>query len=371
MMKLMGFIFILISSAIFYFIGTELIPDLTHNRILRILFWSLHLLLFLLLISAPFVSRLRKNIDKTKMSSMIQWMAYNLMGFYFVLMSFLLVKAIIGTFTDDWYLSGVALVLTMIHMSYGYYLAKKLPEIKSTVIKLNQLNDQLDNFKIVQLSDVHIDQTSDLNYADLLVEKANSLNPDIIVLTGDIVDGFVKDLGAKVSPLKNLKAKYGVYYIPGNHEYYWNFNEWMHFFQTLNFEMLINENRIITVGTSKLLIAGTHDLAAHRMNRLQKCDPDKALNTNENVDYKVLLTHQPNAVKLIKNEKADLVLAGHTHAGQFFPANLLIYFFQKYVKGLYLIKDTYLYVNQGTGYWGPANRLGTIMEISEIILRKN
>lgn len=367
----MGFIFILISSLLFYFIGTELIPDLTHNKLLRVLFWFLHLLLFLLLISAPFVSRLRKNIDKTKMSSMIQWMAYNLMGFYFVLMSFLLVKALIGTFTDDWYLSGVALVLTMIHMLYGYYLARRLPEIKTTQIKLNQLNESLDQFKILQLSDVHIDQTTDADYANLLVEKTNSLNPDIIVLTGDIVDGFVKDLDTKVAPLKNLKAKYGVFYIPGNHEYYWNFNEWMHYFKSLNFEMLINENRIVAIENSKILIAGTHDLAAHRMNRLQKCDPDAALKTTERVDYKILLTHQPNAIKLLKIEKADLVLAGHTHAGQFFPANLLIYLFQKYVKGLYLIKGTYLYVNQGTGYWGPANRLGTTMEISEIILRKN
>ena len=367
----MGFIFILISSAMFYFIGTELIPDLTHNKILRVLFWLLHLILFLLLISAPFVSRLRKNIDKTKMSSIIQWMAYNLMGFYFVLMSFLLVKALIGTFTDDWYLSGVALVLTMIHMLYGYYIARGLPAILRTEIKLNQLPENLDQFKIVQLSDVHIDQTTDPNYADLLVEKANSLNPDIIVLTGDIVDGFVKDLESKVTSLKKLKANHGVYYIPGNHEYYWNFNEWMHFFKSLNFEMLINENKILNIGDSKLLIAGTHDLAAHRMNRLQKCDPDLALKTEQNVDYKILLTHQPNAIKLIKKEKADLVLAGHTHAGQFFPANLLIYFFQKYVKGLYLVKDTYLYVNQGTGYWGPANRLGTSMEISEIVLVRN
>jgi predicted MPP superfamily phosphohydrolase len=107
------------------------------------------------------------------------------------------------------------------------------------------------------------------------------------------------------------------------------------------------------------------------MNRLQKCDPDSALKTEQTVDYKILLTHQPNAIKLLKKEKANLVLSGHTHAGQFFPANLLIYFFQKYVKGLYLIKDTYLYVNQGTGYWGPANRLGTSMEISEIVLVKN
>jgi predicted MPP superfamily phosphohydrolase len=139
-------------------------------------------------------------------------------------------------------------------------------------------------------------------------------------------------------------------------------------FKNINFNVLLNESSSFIVNGKTVAVGGVHDLASHRINPNYRCDPDMAIAKNENADLKILLAHQPKSVQLIKKSKVDLVLSGHTHAGQFFPGSLFIFLFQPYVKGLHLVNDINLYINQGTGYWGPPNRLGTESEISFIEL---
>lgn len=271
-------------------------------------------------------------------------------------------KFIINSLT----LGASASVLVATGVSVFKYLSK--PVVKKIKISLNGLPKVFEGYRIVQISDLHIGQLMTKTTLHEVVNQVNSLKPDIIAITGDLVDGSLEALSKEITPIKDLKAKDGVYFVTGNHEYYSGVEEWINEIKGLGVNVLSNQSKKITNGSDSFYLAGIHDYDATRFGEEFAPNLKKALtgiNKKENV---VLLAHQPLAVKEAAEHKVDLVLSGHTHGGQIWPFNYLVNLQQRFLKGLYQHKETKLYVNQGTGCWGPPMRLGTENEITEITL---
>jgi predicted MPP superfamily phosphohydrolase len=243
------------------------------------------------------------------------------------------------------------------------------PRVKEVVVDSDRLAPGLRGLRIAQISDLHVGPTIRRGDVERVVERVLALEPDLIAITGDMADGTVEALARHVEPLARLRAPLGVYYVPGNHEYYWNAGDWLEKAAELGFIPLINENRVVARGGAKLLVGGIpdesggHFLAGH--------DPDqgRAAATEEFVDFRLLLAHRPDGVPQAARAGFDLQLSGHTHGGQFFPASLFIGLFHRFTRGLYRHDDMAVYVNPGTGYWGPAHRFGVPSEITLLRLR--
>jgi predicted MPP superfamily phosphohydrolase len=206
----------------------------------------------------------------------------------------------------------------------------------------------------VQWSDVHIGPTIRRPFVQRLVEKTNALNADAIAITGDLVDGPLDALREQITPMADLRARDGVFYVTGNHEYYWRASEWIPALEAQGLDFLKNEHRVIVRGDAKLVMAGITDPMGRYTH---KQDPQRALAGAPDGAIKVLLSHRPQAAQQAAVLGVHLQLSGHTHGGQFFPFNLFIKHFQPIVAGLHRVGKTWLYVNRGTGYWGPPSRL--------------
>ncbi len=240
------------------------------------------------------------------------------------------------------------------------------PKIVPVSIPLKANHQELKGLKIVQLSDIHIGPTLKSEFAKMLVEKVNGLNPDLIVITGDMIDGRVNVIGEDLLPFKDFKSKLGTYFVTGNHEYYWNSKEWCEYAQTLGMKVLSNENAPLSYNNNTFYIAGVTDISSRKYDQKNACDPVKAMVNIPSESFKVLLSHQPKTCFETAKLKYDVQLSGHTHGGQGFPWNFIVYLVQPYIKGLHKVEDMHLYVSSGTGFWGPPNRFMVNSEITEI-----
>ena len=251
---------------------------------------------------------------------------------------------------------------------YGIIQAKQTPDVKEVRVPITNLPENFKGFRIVQITDVHVSPTFRRSCVEEIVAIVNTLNADIVALTGDLVDGTVDQLASDVAPLGKIKSAVGNYFVTGNHEYYSGVIEWIEEIRHLGFTVLINEHRIIKSGKGKLLLAGVTDYRESRILADHRSDPQKALNAAAKTDIKILLAHQPKSIFAAARAGYDLQISGHTHGGQFFPWNLVVGLTQPYVSGLYKHQDTQIYVSRGTGYWGPPVRVGSPSEITLIKL---
>jgi uncharacterized protein len=203
-----------------------------------------------------------------------------------------------------------------------------------------------------------------------LVRRVNELQPDVVAITGDLVDGSVAELGAAVAALGDLKAKHGVYFVTGNHEYYAGAHEWVAYLGTLGIRVLRNERVTIGEGESAFDLAGVDDWTAGQHASDHGHDLPKALAGRDESRELVLMAHQPRSITEAAERGVGLQLSGHTHAGQIWPWRYFVYLQQPFVAGLAKRKDTWIYVSPGTGYWGPPMRLGSRAEITRVILER-
>ncbi|MES2206166.1 MAG: metallophosphoesterase [Pseudomonadota bacterium] len=244
------------------------------------------------------------------------------------------------------------------------------PKVYNVDIPIKNLPSQFEGFKIAQITDLHIGPTIGKEYTEHVVNITNGLNPDLIALTGDFIDGTVSQLRDAVSALAHLKAKEGVFYTTGNHEYIWGAVEWIETFKQMGIRPLINEHVLIERNQAQFILAGITDPTAINFIREQASDVDKALEGTPKNLVKILLAHQPISYKQASPAGFDLQLSGHTHAGQFFPFNIFVMFAQRYYKGLNRHENMWVYVSRGTGYWGPPTRLGVPSEITLLHLKR-
>jgi uncharacterized protein len=249
------------------------------------------------------------------------------------------------------------------HVGYGMARALGDPELVDVPVTLGKLPQALDGFSIVQLTDIHVGGTIGRRFVAELVERTNAIGGDLIVLTGDFVDGSVDELADAVAPFGELRANHGVYFVTGNHEKYSGVEAWVAHFRSLGIRVLRNERVEIARDGAVFDLAGIedhslkHDLAAALAGR----DPDRAV---------VLLAHQPRQVHVAAKHGVDLQLSGHTHGGQVWPWHYLVALQQGgLVAGRYTVGATQLYVSRGPSYWGPPIRVGAPPEITRVILR--
>lgn len=257
-----------------------------------------------------------------------------------------------------------AITLTIL----GLVNAKKTPAIKEFDFPVANLKAGVRGFRIIHLTDVHIGPTIGAKALQAMVKSINSKSPDIVVITGDLVDGKVHELTEAIAPLFDLKSVFGTYFVTGNHEYYSGAEGWIEHLRCNGVKVLMNEHKIINHMGSRLAIAGVTDHTAHQFIPEHRCDPAKALQGIPAGIPTILLAHQPRTAKLVPSEKVSLQLSGHTHGGQFFPWSLAVPLQQPVTSGL---SDKYghlMYVSKGAGYWGPPKRIAAKSEITLITL---
>jgi len=244
------------------------------------------------------------------------------------------------------------------------------PQVKKVDIKIENLQPDLEGFSIVQLSDLHIFSAIHHNWVRNLVERVNILTPDIIALTGDIVDAPYSQLSFNVAPLADLTARFGKFFVTGNHEYMaeaGGVDEWLREMENLGLTILLNNHRIISQGSGMIHIGGVADYSApYRSNH--DSSPAQAMGDASIADVKILLAHQPQSVYEAAQAGFDLQLSGHTHGGMFSLVRWLKSLSHPFQAGLYKYKNTQLYVSSGTGYWGIPLRYGTPPEITHLKL---
>ena len=222
---------------------------------------------------------------------------------------------------------------------------------------------------IAQISDLHIGPGLRRGSVERVTRAVNELKPNLIVFTGDLADGMPADLGREAQPLAALEAPLGKWFITGNHEYYSDPLGWLQVARDLGFGTLVNEHVLLRRGDGRLLLAGVPDLHGGRMLPAHASRPDLALDGAPAADLRILLAHQPGSAVAAEAAGYDLMLSGHTHGGQYLPWNWVAARANLYLKGLHRHGRLWVYVSQGTGYWGPPIRLGAPAEITLLTLR--
>jgi uncharacterized protein len=262
------------------------------------------------------------------------------------------------------YAVGLALLATLI----GFFVSRR-PRLVEIDIPIAHLPKSLEGFSIAQISDVHVGPTIRRGFVERLVRRVNGLKADLIAVTGDLVDGSVDELAAHTAPLSGLSARHGAYFVTGNHEYYSGEGAWTQEIRRLGIKVLKNEHVVLRHDGALLVLAGVNDIGAHHFDPAQRSDPAAALRgAPSDAGAKILLAHQPSSAGAAAQAGFDVQISGHTHGGQFWPWNHFVRFFQPFTAGLHRLKNLWVYVNRGTGYWGPPNRFGVPSEITRIRL---
>jgi predicted MPP superfamily phosphohydrolase len=266
---------------------------------------------------------------------------------------------------------GIAGAVSLIAVGLaGMGTASALGEValRKVRVPLRRLPASLSGLRIVQLSDVHIGPTLGATFLSGVVRRVNALSPDVVVITGDLVDGSVAELRDQVAPLAELRAKHGVYFVTGNHEYYSGVDAWIAELARLGVRTLRNERVSIGDGVESFDLAGVDDWSARRFGHGHGADLAGALEGRDPARELILLAHQPKQIFEAAKRGVGLMLSGHTHGGQIFPWGLFVRLDQPYVAGLAEHDGTHVYVSRGTGFWGPPMRVAAPAEIAEIEL---
>lgn len=253
----------------------------------------------------------------------------------------------------------------------GMWSALRVPRIHELEVPMASLPPELDGLRIAQLSDLHVGSTFDAVWLREVVERTNAMQPDFVLITGDLVDGRPAILGEDMKLLNGLKARYGVLVIVGNHEYYSGVMPWVRAWRKQGLTVLLNEHRVFNVNGAPLVIAGVADPNAARFPGLVLPDPQKAKEGAPKA-FSILMAHQPKDAARHAALGYNLQLSGHTHGGQYFFMFPLVSWLNKgYRSGLYDLQGMKLYVNPGTGLWGYVPmRVGSPSEITVLTLTR-
>lgn len=382
--------FIVLFMAYLY-VGARLIVPSGFSRPVRMFLWTL-LILFLILPVAYFTARTHGLTSfGTPAAHWILFLSMGVMSLLFTLiairdtawLAFVLAKKISARLRNpasragngsgaaagrslfpvrstNMAILGIAAILTV----YGVSEAHRTPRTARVDIPIANLPEGLRGFRIAQITDLHAGPTLQRGFVQSVVEKVNRLRPDIVVVTGDLADGTVKELHHAVAPLAELSPPDGVFFITGNHEYYSGIESWLGETRRLGFITLLNGHRVIERGDGRLLIAGVTDLTAAHFMKAHASSPEAAVAGAPQCHARILLAHQPASGFHAGGLGIDFLISGHTHGGQFFPWNYIIHLVTPYVAGLYPNGDPPVYVSRGTGYWGVPLRIGAPSEIT-------
>ncbi|MEU7850042.1 metallophosphoesterase [Micromonospora parva] len=254
-------------------------------------------------------------------------------------------------------------------VGYGVRTALGPPRLDRVQIPLAKLPRSMDGLRIATVSDIHLGPLRGRAHTERIVAAINRLDADLVAVVGDLVDGSVAELGSAAAPLRDLRSRYGSFFVTGNHEYYSGVEEWVQEVDRLGLRVLQNRRQEIQARGGVLDLAGVNDLTGAGTGLAAGPDFAAALGDRDPSRPVVLLAHQPLAAKEAARYGVDLQLSGHTHGGQMVPFNLAVRLEQPVVSGLGEVDGTKVYVTNGAGFWGPPVRVGAEPQISLVELR--
>jgi predicted MPP superfamily phosphohydrolase len=378
----------ILSTALHAFVGWRLSPALSlYSPIAGALLWAWVALSSLLvpmgLVKARFAG--------PRLAHMLTWTGLIAMGFFssiFVLT--FLREVLLGALSFANWLGVAPMPLSQLRFDTatgvvpltfamtltGFWNARRTATVVRVDVPIANLPASLEGFSIAQISDVHVGPTIRTGYLQRIVARVNLLNADLVAITGDLVDGSVKNLGKHIESLSDLESSYGTYFVTGNHEYYSGAHQWIDKLRSMGIKVLMNEHVVIDHAidsqagdSATIILAGVTDYSAHHFDESHRSDPHGALaDAPEFAHLKLLLAHQPRSAKAAADAGFDLQLSGHTHGGQFWPWPYFVRFQQPFTAGLNKLNRLWVYTSRGTGYWGPPKRFGAPSEITHLRL---
>ena len=260
-------------------------------------------------------------------------------------------------------------LLALLASVLGAFNARRTAQVVEVDVPIVGLPAALHGFTIAQISDIHVGPTIKAPYLQGIVDAVNRLQADMVAITGDLVDGSVKELADHVAPLAGLSSRHGSFFVTGNHEYYSGAASWIDELRRLGLTVLVNQHVVLEQEGERMVLAGVADFTAHHFDPSHQSDPQAALlGAPGDAAVRILLAHQPRSAATAEQAGFDLQLSGHTHGGQFFPWGYFVRFQQPFTAGLYRMGRLWVYVSRGTGYWGPPKRLGAPSEITRLRL---
>lgn len=338
--------FLAINYTIFF--GTAILFDVHPGPIF-------YILLILAAISYPLAAVIERVVSNI-LTRIFYTAASAWMGISFYLLTFMAIYWVTSFVVKiPGEIAGTGIILLTVVLS-GYSLINSLYlEVNHIEIPLKNLKREI---KVVQLSDIHIGSIRNSSYMGKLVNKTNEIDPEIVFITGDMVDGSARLHTNTFNSINKLKAP--TFFITGNHETYEGLDE---VFRVLRHtDMIVLRDRMVECEGIQIIGVEYSFERNHMENVISQLKINKEKPS-------IMLYHIPRELKTVSKAGIGLQLSGHTHAGQMFPFNYLVRLMFPYMKGLYKYKETYLYVSPGTGTWGPPMRLGSRCEITVINLK--
>jgi predicted MPP superfamily phosphohydrolase len=334
---------------------------------------------------------LARRIAKPPLANLLTWLGLLCMGLFSSLLvltvlreALLLLLGVVdgfwpGALAIDTVRPDTALALPLMALlvsALGFWNARRTATVVNVDVPIANLPEALQGFTVAQISDIHVGPTIKTQYLQRIVDRVNGLNANLVAITGDLVDGSVKELGHHIAPLAQLASTHGTFFVTGNHEYYSGAHSWIDALRALGVQVLMNEHVLIEHSIDMqdpepavMVIAGVADFSAHHFDEAHRSDPHKAIaNAPDHAVFKLLLAHQPRSAAAAADAGFDLQLSGHTHGGQFWPWNHFVKFQQPFTAGLHKLQALWVYTSRGTGYWGPPKRFGAPSEITHLRL---
>jgi predicted MPP superfamily phosphohydrolase len=362
------------------YIGLRLLPDMPFGT-LGVAGMSMWLIVSASLIPLGLLAR---RIKRQPLSDRLAWAGLLAIGALSSLLVLTFIRdlvLLVGYAVSGWLLEGdllqrfqswsaVAVPLLAGLLTFvGLTNARRRAEVRSVNVPIADLPAPLHGFTIAQISDIHIGPTIKREYVAAIVDAVNHLDADMIAVTGDLVDGSVKQLSVHTQPLSRLSARHGAFFVTGNHEYYSGVSGWVAELRRLGLRVLMNEHVVLQHKGGVIVVAGVTDYSAHHYDPAQQSDPAAAIaGAPTDAAVKLLLAHQPRSAFAAEPAGFHLQLSGHTHGGQFWPWTFFVRLQQPFTAGLRRLGSLWVYTSRGTGYWGPPQRLGAPSEITHLRL---
>jgi predicted MPP superfamily phosphohydrolase len=371
---------VVLSTLLHAYLGWRLLPAW---RTEPAVFTALVALLVASAVLMP-TSLLARGLRSRRVADVLTWAGYLCMGLFSslfvlsVLRDALLLGASLAALafpaaalSDAWARDAARVVpaLAIVITLWGLWNARRTAAVVTVDVPIDDLPSALHGFTIAQISDVHVGPTIKRAYLAAIVERVNRLQPDMVAVTGDLVDGRVPELAPHVAPLAALRSRHGSYFVTGNHEFYSGAAAWVVELRRLGLQVLQNEHVVLQHDGAALVVAGVSDYSAHRFDPALRSDPQAAMRgAPHDAGVRLLLAHQPRSAEAAEAAGFDLQLSGHTHGGQFWPWSHFVRLQQPFTAGLHRWRRLWVYTSRGTGYWGPPKRFLAPSEITRLRL---
>ena len=369
-----------LSLLIHWHVGARIAEVLSLSGLGLKALWAVLALLFL---SIPAAFALARSTRMGMVGDLLVWIGYAWMGIVFLLLAGTLAADLLGLLARMLGLmmgqdlsnfvrvvNAAGLAVGLLGSIVGLKEALRAPEVHQVEVAIPNLPPQFDGYRIAHVTDTHVGRILNRAWAADLARRVDSAAPDLVVHTGDLVDGTVEGMGPAVGMFSRMRGRDGTFFVTGNHEAYSGIAPWVRFVQNMGWTVLANRHVLLQRGDATLCVAGVTD--AHEGGVIGGTAPDAraALSGVPAGVPVILLAHQPRQALQAQNLGVSLQLSGHTHGGQLWPFHYLVRLQQPTISGLARVGDVQVFTSRGAGFWGPPLRLFASPEIPILVLRR-